>query len=307
VILSALTALAALSSGILPAGAAPTPAFGSSETGCPSFFPGTADPPDADPGQVGPFGTSQQHLTGIGLASDGQDLTVSLQVQDMRRQSSPGHRWSYWEVFFNAEGQSQGKQLEVYYDVVEDEFTWWAGRRNGTLAVKTEVGGTVTPGSGGGVSIVVPFAALGIKTGDELTAFDVEAGDFVSYIYMSPPDYLTGTYPSGIYSQSWNMDGPDSFTVLPCPGIAIQARDIGNSRGARLTGGALPAESGQSLLVERATQTGWEEVGSGTTGALGRISLDVSLPPGTVSLRATVTTRLLGDVVSAPVTVTLTD
>lgn len=302
-----LVLAAALAPGILPAGAASIPALGPSQTGCPSFFPATANPPDVDPGQVGPFGTSQQHLTGIGLASDGQDLTVSLQVQDMRRQTGPGYRWGYWEVFFNAEGQPQGKQLEIYYDAVADEFTWWAGRRNGTLAVKTRVTGSVTLGQGGGLAIVVPFSALGIKTGDELTAFSAEAGDFISYIYMSPPEYLAGTYPSGIYSQSWLLDGPDSFTVLPCPGIALEARDLGNGRGARLTGGALPAEGGQPLRVEMQTPIGWSQVGSGTTGDFGRIALDVSLPAGSVTLRTTVTTRLLGEVTSSPVTVTLTD
>jgi hypothetical protein len=301
-----------LASGIaLPAGAAPQPAFGPSETGCPSFFPAAANGPDVDAGQVGPFGTSQQHMTGMGVAADAEGLTVSLQVQDMRRQAAPGFRWTYWEIFFGIDGQSRGKQLEIYYDALLDDFTWWAGRFNGTFDYKKAVDGTVVTGPGGGVAITVPFGALGLESGiepgDVLTNFEAESGSFISYIYMRPPDYLSGTYPSGIYTQDWRLDGPDSFVVMPCPGITVEARDLGNARGARLTGGALPAEAGQPISVEQQTQTGWTEVGTGTTGDFGQIFLDVLLPPGTVTLRATVTTRLLGEVNSAPLTVTLTD
>jgi hypothetical protein len=293
-----------------PSGAAPQPAFGSSPSGCPSFFSATPNAPDLDPGQVGPFGTSQQQLKGIGLAADDQGLTVSLQVENMRRQAAPGHRWTYWEVFFDIEGGGD-KQLEIYYDAVLDQFTWWAGRGNGTFDYKLAVTGTVVPGLGGGVAIAVPFTKLGmepgIKLGDTLTNIRAESGDFISYIYMRPPDYLGGTYPSGIYAPQWTIEGPDSFLLMPCPGISIKARDLGNARGARVTGGVLPAEAGQALRIEQETATGWQEIAAGATGDLGGILIDALLPPGTVTVRARVTTRELGEVISGPVTVTLTD
>jgi hypothetical protein len=290
--------------------ASPAPGFGPSETGCPAFFAATADGPQADPGQVGPFGTSQQHLTGIGLSADAEALTVSLQVQDMRRQAAPGFRWTYWEIFFGIDGQSRGKQLEIYYDAVQDDFSWWAGRFNGTFTYKKAVDGTVVPGPGGGVAIRVPFGALGlepgIEPGDTLTNFSAEAGDFISYVYMSPPDYLTSTYPSGIYSPQWDIEGPDLFTVMPCPGIIVKGRDLGNAKGVRLDGGALPAESGQTIVVEQQTSSGWVEVASGETDDFGWVSIPVPVAPGPATLRATMTTRMLGDVTSAPVTVTAT-
>lgn len=306
-----LAVMAVLSPAIAsPAGASPEPAFGPSETGCPSFFAATAEGPDIDPGQVGPFGTSQQHLTGMGIVADAEALTVSLRVEDMRRQAAPGYRWTYWEVFFGIEGQNRGKQLEIYYDAIQDDFSWWAGRFSGTFEYKTATSGTILPGPGGGVAITVPFGALGLETGiepgDVLTNLSAEAGDFVSYAYMRPPDYLTGTYPSGVYVPQWELDGPESFPVLPCPGVAVEGRDLGNFR-ARLDGGALPAEDGQPVRIEQETAEGWTEVAQGVTGDLGRFSLVVPVAPGPATLRATVETRMLGEVTSAPVTVTITD
>ena len=305
-IYAALIATAVLVS-MTTATAAPPSAFTPSESGCPFFYPAVANPPDADVGQVGPFGTSHLHLTGMGLSADADSLTVSLRVQDMKRQATPGYRWSYWQVMFAVEinGTNRWKELEIYYDALLDEFSWWVGPRNSTIALMTEVTGTVQTGPGGGVAITAPFSALDLKPGDELMLFEAEAGNFISYIYMDPPNYLDRTYPSGIYSPMWDIAGPDSFRALSCPGIVVKPRPLGDGR-VRLDGGVLPAESDQKLIVEQQTPNGWEMVAEGKTGDLGRISIVAPVAPGEVTLRAIVTTRMLGDLTSSPVTITAT-
>jgi hypothetical protein len=235
--------------------------------------------PEPDP-DVGPFSGAPQRLKAVRFDVDGDQLVVGVDVQDMRRATRPGWRWAYWLVAFRV--GSEAANVQVFYDALLDELVAFGDAPNtpgyvaGTVAAKL--------GPGGGWTARVPLAPMRLKRGDRLTNVAVQAGDFLSYTYMNADPASPRTWPSGVYSERWEMAGPPSVPLIGCPGVQLTARDLGNARGARLSGDALPA--GTAVALEVADGDGWRRLGTVPSGRTGGFSLDAALPPGPHRVRA---------------------
>ena len=262
---------------IAPAGAAPIPAFPGD--GCPSYNGSGAYTMTPDAEQLE---QRNQEILGVGLAADGTDLTATVQVADMSKTVNPGFRWGYWQVFFSTGGGL--RTLHAYYDHLHGTFSYWAFLGS---TKPTRLEGSEKMGPGGGVSITIPLAALNLRRGDTITNVRAESGDFVSYVYMDTNN-LTGTWPSGIYTQQWGKPAHSVFPILECPGVLLQARDRGNSA-VTLSGYVLPQVS-QDVVVERLVDGAWQPLVRLRSASTGGFAGSSPIPAGTSTLRAVVST-----------------
>lgn len=289
----------------LPAGAT------AAEPGCPVTWsePATASTiagtPKPDP-DVGPFSGAPQRLraVSVGLEPDGR-IAVGVDVEDMRRAVRPGFRWTYWQVSFAVASRPSERRstVEVYYDAVLDEYAAFAyaggspGRPRGEVEVR--------PGPGGGWVARFGLDALKLAVGGRLQNVAVEAGDFFSYTYMNADPADPQTWPSGVYAPNWTMGGPPAVPLIGCPGVALAARDLGNGRGARLSGDALPAGSAVALEVREID--GWRALATTTSSTSASYDVSAALAPGTYDFRAVATSPSGTATTSAVSTATLTD
>lgn len=273
--------------------------YGRSPSGCPSFAagPGYTDEPDASPPEAGGFGRSHMKVQGATLQADAGELAISVQVEDMKRQTDTGFRWTYWEVTFR--GPDRSRSVKMYYDRTQDEYSYWLD------VPLTPLHGSVREGPGGGITAVVPLEKVNLKPGSVISSVRVSAGNFVSYVYMQPPNYLTGTYPSGVYQTMWARNAHDVFPIAACPGIAATVLDAGFGQGVLAEGYLLPQEADRPVALEVRDGEGWRAVANDRSFGSGEFTLRAPLPPGSYELRVSAAAST-GVVTSSPQPVTVT-
>lgn len=234
--------------------------------------------PDPD---VGPFSGAPQRLRAVSFDATADELVVGVRVADMRRAVRPGWRWTYWQVRFAVRGQAA--TVQVFFDALLDELVVFGDPPNAPGYVAGTVEATLGPD--GGWTARLPMAPMKLTPQDRLTDVTVHAGDFLSYTYMNADPASPRTWPSGVFSERWDMPGPPSVPLIGCPGVSLTARDRGNARGANLAGDALPAGTEVAFAVLEAGA--WRPLGTARSTPAGAFSLDVALPPGTHRVRAT--------------------
>jgi hypothetical protein len=264
------------------------PGFGPSATGCPTFWEvdGGSTGPDIDP-PVGPFGTSQIHVTGFGFSVDGETITATIRVADMRPRVAPGFNQSWWSAGFGS------KSFLATYDLLTGLFTFtWIDLDMRTSGPAT---GSVVPGPGGGVRITAKMADLGIGPYYEADATRVLAGP---RIVAEVPGHAYIGGPAPTWSRA---DGPELVPLVACPGLSFSVRlDPRHEGGVVANGITLPKVGGQPVELQLLSDGEWTTIATGTTDQDGAFEITGTLPPDPATVRGTVTTAA-GIGTSAPV------
>lgn len=295
----------------VPLALAFAPTAAAAEAGCPLTWseppqfwqlPAGIDDPDYD--EAGPFGGTQQRLRSVSFSvEDGSTLAVGVRVENMRRTVRAGFRWGFWEVTFTTEGREndQRDRVEVYYDVLLDEFRAYARVSGWPVEGSLEV----FPGPNGGWLARFPLATYRAERGLHLLDVRVSAGDFVSYTYMNSNPADPRTAPTGIYAYRWRMAGPPSVPLIGCPDVALRPVDLGNGRGIALQGDALPA--GSAITLDIRDGATWREVAQANSDATGAFTAEVPIAPGVHEFRARATSPDGTVSISDPAAVEATD
>lgn len=291
---------------------APTPSAAlAGEAGCPFTWSAPAtDPalldrvpvPDVE---AGPFDGVQQRLQSVSfeIEPDGR-YAIGVGVEEMRRATRAGMRWTYWEVQFDVStrlGDNTGTIVRIFYDILLDEFTTFASVSN--YSARPEGTVEAREGKGGGVTVRYKLSDLQLQRGNKLVDVTVDAGDFVSFPSTTEPG-SPRTTPYGYYSPRVRMAGPPSLPVLRCPDLTFTARDLGFGRGATLSGDVMPA--GSRVVLEALDGVGWGALGEVKSGSTGAYSFTAPLPPGQHTVRSVATTLSGTTVTSAAAVVTVT-
>ena len=258
---------------------------GTSATGCPAFWDmqTASRGPNVDP-PVGPYGTSQLHITGYGVEVQGDALTVTIRVADMQRRVQPGTDASVWWA------QMDNLRIGAQYILASDRFTFTAF--NG---IHGPVTGTVIPGPGGGIRITTSLSALEMEPGVVIGSTQVGGR---SWKQVGDPQV----------SFPWSAGyTPPEIPLVPCPGLTMSA-DLARpgERVVAVNGVTLPKSAGQPVELQLLDGADWRTVGSGTTAAGGTFAFEAVLPGpgGKVSLRGAVKTPA-GVGTSAPIELSL--
>ena len=289
---------ALLAAVVLAMGLAAAPVAADPSQECPSFNSSGAftHQPDPDPNiDIGPFGTSNQRLRGVGLELQGDVLVATIQVEDMKKQIMPPDKATYWQLQFTLEETHKTFEMTASYDGIED--TWRYILIEGGSRYRGKVTGSHTLGPNGIVRMSVPIAQFDAAPGMLLNGVYGESGSLTYWPESVFPDDV-----GGHWSARWMKKAFDSFPLIPCPGITLAA-ESGDGPILAL-GHMLPQRADMSVTIERQTPGGaWEAVANVGTDERGFYETMFPLPAGSHTLRAITTLPSLGTVISVPVTV----
>ncbi len=278
-----------------PAAGSPAPAR------CPFFNPALEffSRPYADPGlEVGAFGSINQRLTGLGLDVTGDVLTVTIQVEEMKKQVEPGFRATQWifepklGAFDDPWDDHQNHpwmNLIATYDLPEDRFSYWV---EGPTVPDTPVMGDVRMGPGGSISISAPFEKMGVEPGSVLSGLGVVSGGRTEQPYPQGGGFHMS-------SARWFASGGAFFPLIPCPGAVLRTQVDPEIPRMEVEAWALPQEA-VVATIEALDAGAWRPLAPLTLDEHGHGSDVVEMVPGAHTVRLRVPTRDHGDVVSEP-------